>query len=173
MAQNIINNRMEMSIYSGTIPDGSAIVSIPSISPPSGKVFSTTVATSGVHFSRVQRADQIFMKRFRIYCDLNAFGAQIHNNTENSVEFLLKNEAVNDGGNHLKIVSSSALNEWIDVNSLVPASVESNQLDRRIYVNFAGTNLIIPSLRPILGNDAVISVTMQIEIAHTLDILGL
>lgn len=177
MAQNILNNRMRIEIYSGTLPSAASVLSVPGFAPASGKVFSTSVATTGVNYSRIQRADSVFLKRFRIYSDLNAFGAQIHNNTDNNVELLLKNQADYDTGDHLKIISPFSLNEWIDVNTILPPSVEpladEMGLDRRIRVNFAGTNLVVPSLTSVLGAGATISVEMQIEIAHTLPILSL
>lgn len=173
MSQNIINNRMELNIYSDTIQDNLSIINIPSVSVTSGSVFATTVATTGVNYSRVQKADSVFVKRFRFYCDLNAFGVQVHGNTPNNIEFLLKNEAVNDAGDHLKIISRLAMNEWVDVNSILPPSSEVFELDRRIRLNFSGINLIVPSLTSILGPGANISVMMQMEIAHTLPILSL
>jgi hypothetical protein len=177
MAQNILNDRLRLEIYSGTIPGAASVVPVPSFAPASGKVFSTSVSIVPSHYSRIQRADSVFLKRFRIYSDLNAFGAQIHNNTENNVEILLKNQADYDSGDHLRIVSPFALNEWVDVNTILPPSVEpladEMGLDRRIRVQFAGTNLVIPSLSSVLGVGAQISVEMQIEIAHTLPILSL
>lgn len=177
MAQNILNDRLRLEIYSGTIPGAASVVSVPSIAPASGKVFSTSVSIVPSHYSRIQRADSVFLKRFRIYSDLNAFGAQIHNNTENNVELLLKNQADYDNGDHLKIISPFSLNEWVDVNTILPPSIEPDgeefNLDRRIRVNFAGTNLVVPSLTSILGAGANVSVEMQIEIAHTLPILSL
>lgn len=176
MAQNIINNRMSVELYYGAVPSAASVINIPSIDPSSGKVFATSVATTGVHNSRIQRADSVFLKRFRIYSDLNAFGAQIHRNTENNVELLLKNQADYDSGDHLKIISPFALNEWVDVNSILPPSIEPPSeidLDRRIRPVFAGTNLIIPALTAALGIGSMFAVEMQIEIAHTLDILPL
>lgn len=177
MAQNIINNRMRLEIYSGTIPSAASVLTVPGFAPASGKVFSTSVATTGVNYSRIQRADSVFLKRFRIYSALNAFGVQLHNNTDNNVELLLKNQADYDNGDHLKIISPFSLNEWVDVNTILPPSIEPDgeefNLDRRIRVNFAGTNLVVPSLTSILGAGANVSVEMQIEIAHTLPILSL
>jgi len=176
MAQNIINNRMSLELYSGSVPGAQSIINIPSIAPASGKVFATSISTTGVHYSRIQRADSVFLKRFRIYSDLNSFGAQIHNNTENNVELLLKNQAEYDSSDHLKIISPFALNEWVDINSILPPSIEPPnefELDRRIRLLFAGINLFVPSLTAILGNGSMFSVEMQIEVAHTLPILSL